>query len=53
MEAGRHLELDDVSLPGRIDQAGNGQPAAAARSFAPAEPSIQHGRRRDYPRTYR
>jgi hypothetical protein len=40
MKAGRRLELDNVSLPSRIDQLRNGQATAAARSFAPAEPRI-------------
>jgi hypothetical protein len=51
VEAGRRLEIYNVSLPSRIDQLGNRQGTAGARSFASGEPRIQHRRRRDDART--
>jgi hypothetical protein len=46
MEAGCRFELDNVVLPVRVDQWGNGKTTATACSLVSAKPRIQHGRRR-------
>jgi hypothetical protein len=47
VEAWHRLEVNDVSLTHRVDQAGYRQPTSATRSFAPAETRIQCDRRSD------
>lgn len=53
VEAWRCLEVNDVSLTRRVDQAGYRQPTSATRSFALAETRIQCGHRSDNARPQR